>query len=84
MMQAAEPRPSDHATASHCWGSRIRSSFVQPEMCSIFMIVGKIILQSPAQRSLVPHDEVVQARSPDGAHQSFDVRILVMAAKSFP
>ena len=39
-------------------------------------VVVKITLQSPAQRSLVPHDEVVQALSPDGAHESFDVRIL--------
>src|ERR1700730_998400 len=39
-------------------------------------VVVKITLQSPTQRSLIPHDEVVQAPSPDGAHEAFDVRIL--------
>src|SRR5260370_11076742 len=40
------------------------------------LIVGKIALQSPTQRSLVPHHNVVQALASDGAHQPFRKGIL--------
>src|SRR6266550_8303332 len=35
------------------------------------LIVGKIALQGPTQRSLVPHHNVVQALTSYGAHQPF-------------
>jgi hypothetical protein len=34
-------------------------------------VVGKIALQSSAQGSPVPHDDVIQAFSPDGSHKPF-------------
>src|SRR5205807_8991806 len=40
------------------------------------LIVSKIALQSTTQRSLIPHDHVVQALASDGAHESFRKRIL--------
>src|SRR5260370_13000039 len=40
------------------------------------LIVGKIVAKSSTQRSLIPHDNVVQALASDGAHQSFRKRIL--------
>src|SRR6266404_1925881 len=40
------------------------------------LIVGKIALQGPTQRSLVPHHNVVQALASDGAHQPFRKGIL--------
>src|SRR5713101_5930066 len=40
------------------------------------LIVSKITLQSPTQRSLIPDDNVVQALASDGAHESFYKRIL--------
>jgi hypothetical protein len=64
MMQTAESRLSDHATASHCWHSRIGSSLVQTEMCSIFMIVSYIIGEEPFQMSFVHGDNVIQEISP--------------------
>jgi hypothetical protein len=40
------------------------------------LIVSKIALQSTTQRPLIPHDNVVQALASDGAHESFQKRIL--------
>src|SRR5207248_497680 len=46
------------------------------------LIVGKIALQGPTQRSLVPHHNVVQALASDGAHQPF--RKGILPARSVP
>src|SRR5207302_1725201 len=35
------------------------------------LIVSKIAMQSPTQRSLIPHDNLVQALASDGADESF-------------
>src|SRR4029077_8139263 len=40
------------------------------------LLVSKITLQSPTQRSLIPHDNLIQALASDGAHESFHKRIL--------
>src|ERR1700733_4196466 len=39
--------------------SRLRSVLGQCQMGSGALVVGKIIFQSPAQRSFIPHDDVV-------------------------
>ena len=39
-------------------------------------MVGKILVQRSPQRSLIPHDNVVQALASDGAHQPFCKGIL--------
>jgi hypothetical protein len=76
MMQAAEPWLCDHATASHCGDSRIRSSFVQPEMCSIFMIVTNAIGEEPFEMSLDHSDDMIEKISPTVADPSFCDSIL--------
>jgi hypothetical protein len=40
-------------------GPRFRSIFGERQMSSGVVVVGKIISQSPAQRSFIPHDDVV-------------------------
>src|SRR5258705_6487459 len=45
-------------------------------MCSRSLVVGKITLQSPAQRPFIPYHDVVQTFPPDGTDQPLDVRIL--------
>jgi hypothetical protein len=40
------------------------------------LIVGKIIVQRSTQRSLIPHDHVVQALASNGAHEPFRKGIL--------
>jgi hypothetical protein len=42
----------------------------------VTVIVGKMVVQRSPQRSLIPHDHVVQALASDGAHQPFRKGIL--------
>jgi hypothetical protein len=52
----------NHYDAPAFWllhGSRFRSIFGQRQMSSGVLVVGKITSQSPAQRSFIPHDDVV-------------------------
>src|ERR1700721_135430 len=57
-------------------GSRFRSIFGQRQMSSGVLVVGKITSQSPAQRSFIPHDDVVQAFPANGTDQPLHKRIL--------
>ena len=45
------------------------------------LIVSKIALQSTTQRPLIPNDNVVQALASDGAHESFQKRILTRGSR---
>jgi hypothetical protein len=52
----------NHYDAPAFWllhGPRFRSIFGQRQMSSGVVVVGKITSQSPAQRSFIPHDDVV-------------------------
>jgi hypothetical protein len=53
-----------------------RSVLVQREVSAPLVIVGELALQVPAQRALVPHDDVIEALAPEGTDQSFNERIL--------
>jgi len=79
MMQTAESRFSDHATASHCQHSRMGSSLVQTEMCSIFMIVSHVIREEPFQMSFVHGDDVIQEASPTAPDPSLCDSVLPRA-----
>src|SRR5438270_3410713 len=46
------------------------------------LIVGKIELQGPTERSLMPHQNVVQALASDGAHQP--LRKGILPARNVP
>jgi hypothetical protein len=77
MMESSDLR--NHYDAPAFWllhGSRFRSIFGQRQMSSGVLVVGKITSQSPAQRSFIPHDDVVQAFPANGTDQPLHKRIL--------
>jgi len=77
VMQSADLRNRYHSPLFrrfHCPG--LRGVFAQGQMRTGPLIVGKIIVQRSPQRSLIPHDHVVQALASDGAHQPLRKGIL--------
>ena len=53
-----------------------RGIFVEGQMSSGALVVFKIFLQDSAQARLVENDDVVQAFTPHGTNQTFDVGVL--------
>src|SRR5580700_4327411 len=75
-MQRRDESQSVESRAKSGLGSRFRSIFGQRQMSSEVLVVGKITSQSPAQRSCIPHDDVVQAFPANGTDQPLHKRIL--------
>ena len=81
MMQATKSRLSDHAAASHCRDSGIRSLFVQPKMRSIPMIVIYVIGEQPSQMAFVHGDNVIEKISSTTSYPSLCDSVLPRASK---
>src|SRR6266851_10136655 len=45
------------------------------------LVIMKIAAQSPTQRSLVPHDDVIQALPANGSDQALHIRILLWRSR---
>jgi hypothetical protein len=52
------------------------SILIQREVSAPPVIIGEVALEVPAQRPLVPHDDVIEALAPDRSDHAFDERIL--------
>ena len=78
VVQTAEVCDGDDpaAVAGRLGDSRDRCILVQRQVSSPLVVVGKVPLKVPTQRTLIPHDHVVEALPPDGADHPFGERIL--------
>ena len=56
--------------------SRFRCVFVDPEVCPLGVGVADVTLKYRSQMTLIHDDQIVQAFSPDAAHQSLAISIL--------
>ena len=56
--------------------TRFGCVLTQGQMRARLQIIHAVRLQNATQRSLVEHDNMVQALAPDGAHERLDLRIL--------
>ena len=57
-------------------GPRNGSILVQREVRPPLVIIGKVALQVAVQRTLIPHDDMIEALASEGADHAFHERIL--------
>src|SRR5664280_170317 len=83
MVQATDFRQLNHLSQFRTLdGSRFRGVSFQRQVTAGTMVVLKVTAQDATQVPLIQHDDMVQAFSPDGTNQPFDVGILPRRSRS--
>jgi hypothetical protein len=75
VMQTAEVWNGDDRATRRLGGPMDGSILIQREESALPVIIGEVALEVPAQRPLVPHDDVIEALA-DRSDHAFDERIL--------